>query len=114
MISCPAAECWGETTDTEGTASCAVSVRIVAAVRRRTTIPNAATPAKNKKIAIQTIQPRFERRGLISLPSLGVSGGKTLMFACDCVAIIIPILVRESLSVAVQHPRLAAADCGRR
>ena len=60
-------------------------------------MPNAATPAKIAKIAIPMIQLRFDRRGPISVPSVGVSGGKTLMSVCDCVAIIIPILVQKPL-----------------
>ena len=74
-------------------------------------MPNAATPAKIVKIAIPMIQLRFDCRRLISVPGVGVSGGKTLMSVCDCVAIIIPILVLTLLTVVLRRLLLAAADC---
>ena len=96
-ISCDGAERWGEMTETDGTAICAVSAPTVAAFRRRARMPYTKIPTKTRRIAPAMNQPRFDRRGALTTLNVGGSCGNASLCVCDCMGITIPILLRRIL-----------------
>src|SRR5258708_39339373 len=110
-ISCEGAERWGETTETEGTAICAVSARTVFLFRRRAKVPYTRIPARTSRITPATTQPRFERRRASTTPSAGGSCGGALICVCDFIAINHSYLSNH-VFIVVPRQEFAGADRG--
>src|SRR5712692_2548287 len=94
-ISCDGTERWGEMTETDGTAICAVSARTAAPFRRRARTPYTKIPAKTRRIAPPMSQPRFARCGALTALNVGGSCGTALLCVCECIGTTIPILLRR-------------------
>src|SRR6267142_6976350 len=109
-ISCDGAESWGETTETDCTAICAVSARTVAALRRRARTPYPKIPAKARRATPAISQPRFEWRG--ALPARNVSGWSAGLCTCDCIDVAITNSPSEYLLLPDFQQRPAGGNRG--
>src|SRR5229473_600988 len=108
-ISCDGAERWGEMTETDGTAICAVSARTVAPFQRRARTPYTKIPAKTSTIAPPMSQPRFDRRGAATTLRAGGSCGGASLSVCDCIGVTIPILLRRIFLLLIPGIRVLPA-----
>src|SRR4030081_2590676 len=86
-ISCDGAVCCGVTTETEGTAICAVSARTVFPCQWRGRMAYNTKPPKTKRNAPAMSQPRFDRRRPFTTLRDGGPGLETLICVCDCIGI---------------------------
>src|SRR4029077_3154576 len=92
-ISCEGADRCGETTETVGTAICAVSVRNAALVWTRSRIPDTKSAAKARKIASAMSQLRRERLALGACCPCPCTGTCCVVSGCigitpsDCIGI---------------------------
>jgi hypothetical protein len=90
-ISWEGAERWGETTDTDGSAICAVSALTVAPCLARVNTPYAKIPMNRRRMAAASSQPRFDPGRTPATLTVGGSGGTTLPCASTGIAMTIPI-----------------------
>src|SRR6266849_7911136 len=110
-ISCEGADRCGETTETEGTAICAVSARTVFCSPIRLRMPYTRIPPKTTSSAPAKTQPRFDRNDLFIELSHGDSWGGGLICVCDCIGITIPVPSNISLTL-VSRSQFYDAYCG--